>query len=70
MLRKTYEGEEVLLVFNTSAEAQSVDLNSLNINGKAAAEMEIGGVLLTGTESIALENGVLATPAFSVTVIK
>lgn len=70
VLRKTYEGEEVLLVFNTSAEAQSVDLNSLNINGKAAAEMEIGGVLLTGTESIALENGVLATPAFSVTVIK
>ena len=64
VLRKTYEDEEVILVFNISETAQTVDVSAIGEN------LSIGGVLLTGTEAAALDGTTLSMPAYSVVVLK
>ena len=64
VLRKTYEEEEVILVFNISETAQTVDVSA------AGENLSIGGVLLTGTEAAALDGTTLSMPAYSVVVLK
>ena len=66
VLRKTWNGEEVLLVFNISETAQSLDLSGVMIAGNAPA---IGGVLVTAAEEPALEDGMLSLPMYSVAVL-
>lgn len=63
-LRKTYEEEEVILIFNISETAQTVDVSAVGEN------LSIGGVLLTGTEAAALDGTTLSMPAYSVVVLK
>ena len=70
VIRKSYDGQEVLLAFNISAEAQTVDLSGISLEG-ADAELQIGSVLLTSAEATAtLEDGTLTMPAYSVTIIE
>ncbi len=64
VLRKTYEEEEVILVFNISETAQTVDVSAVGEN------LSIGGVLLTGTEAASLDGATLSMPAYSVVVLK
>lgn len=66
VLRKTWGGEEVLLVFNISETAESVDLSGVTVAGAAPA---IGGVLVTTAEEPALEGGTLTLPMYSVVVL-
>ena len=67
VLRKSWGGEEVLLVFNISETPQSVDLSGTEVSGSPPA---IGGVLVTTAEEPALEDGTLSLPMYSVVVLK
>lgn len=67
VLKKSYEGEEVLLVYNISETANTVDLTGITL---ASGTHEIGGMLLTGTEAAVLDGESLTMPAYSVVVIK
>ena len=66
VLRKTWGSEEVLLVFNISETAESVDLSSVTVAG---AEPAIGGVLVSTAEEPTLEHGMLTLPMYSVVVV-
>ena len=66
VLRKTWGSEEVLLVFNISETAESVDLSSVTVAG---AEPAIGGVLVSTAEEPTLEHGTLTLPMYSVVVV-
>lgn len=67
VLRKTWGEEEVLLAFNISEAAQSVDLSGVTVSG---GDPEIGGVLVTSAEEPVLEDGMLSLPMYSVAVLK
>lgn len=70
VIRKSYDGQEVLLAFNISAETQTVDLSGISLEG-ADTELQVGSVLLTSADITAtLENGTLTMPAYSVTIIE
>ena len=66
VLRKTWGDEEVLLVFNISETAQSVDLSGVMVSG---VEPAIGGVLASTAEEPALKDGVLILPMYCVVVL-
>ena len=68
VIKKSYEDEWVVLVFNVSAESQSVALSDLATAGTGA--LQIGGVLLTTTETATIESGTLTLPPYSVVVLK
>lgn len=71
VLRKTYEGSEMLLVFATGAEALEVDLSSVTVNGNAVGDIsQVRAMLTTGDEPITLENGVASMPGYSILVLK
>ena len=71
VLRKTYEGSELLLVFVTGADAQSVDLSDVTLNGHAVGEdTEVRAMLVTGEEQITVEDGVAGMPGYSILVLK
>lgn len=59
-IRKTYENEEALIVFNISKDTQTVEIS----------EMELAGMLVTGTESVTFVDGTLTLPPYSVAVLK
>ena len=66
VLRKTWGSEEILLVFNISETAESVDLSGVTVAG---AEPAIGGVLVSTAEEPTLEDGTLTLPMYSVVVV-
>ncbi len=70
VLKKSYEGEELLLLFNVSNETQIIDLSSIEAGGKSGAALEIGGVLLTGSETVSVENGKVTMPLYSALILK
>ena len=71
VLKKTYDGSEVLLVFVTGADEESVDLSSVAINGHPVDDTaEVRAMLLTGDEQITVEGGIAAMPGYSVLVLK
>ncbi len=69
VLSKEYNGKEILLVYNTSKETQTVTLDNVQINGKAVLKQEILGTLLTGTNDIKKTDTGYEMPAFSILVI-
>ena len=69
-LKKTYQDEEVLLIYNISPESSNVDLSAVSTMSKTGDALEIGGVLLTGTEDISLNGTELTLPPYSVVVLK
>lgn len=71
VIGKSYGDEEVLLVFNTSPEAQEVDLSEVTLGDKAGDALGIGSVLLTGAEDTAtMTEGTLHMPAYAVVVLE
>lgn len=71
VLKKTYGGSELLMLFATGAEVQRVDLSGVTLNGHPVEGSEnIRAVLLTGEEQITVEDGVAVMPAYSVLVLK
>lgn len=69
-VRKEYNGEEILLVYNLSNEGQSVDLSGINLAGEESTEPVIGGMLVTGTDPAVLEGTNLILPSYSAVIIK
>lgn len=64
-VKKTYNDESVLLVFNIANESRTIDLaNATLMDG----ELTIGGALLTGTEDIAVNGTEITLPPFTVVV--
>lgn len=69
VIRKTYEGAEVLLAYNLSSETQEVDCTGCTLSD-SAENMKMSGVLLTGTEPAVFEDGKLTMPAYSAVILK
>lgn len=71
VIRKTYEDEQVLLVFNISTEPQTIDFNGIALSNKTGDELVIGSLLLTEADgSATYTDGVLTVPAYSVVVLE
>ena len=66
VLRKSYEGEELLLIFNIAETGNTVDLSGIALS----SEPEIGGMLLTTNEAAVLDGDSLSMPPYSVVVLK
>lgn len=65
ILRKSYEGQELILIFNISDKAQSgIDLTSLGGN------LSLSGVLLSTPESPEFNGSVLFLPPWSVAILE
>ena len=70
VIKKTYGDSEILLVYNLAPESADVDLSGATVGEKSGSELEIGGVLLTGTEEAVLQDGTLTMPGYSVVIVK
>ncbi len=70
VLKKTWEGSEVLLVFHTGAETAELDMSGIMVNGAEISEGNIRGALESGEERIVLSNGTITMPGYSVLVLK
>ena len=64
-ITKTYDGKTTLLVFNLSQETQKVDISGVDLGGEGT----IGGMLLTGEDTITLDNNELTLPSYSMALI-
>lgn len=70
VLRKVYNGSEVLLVFVTGADSETVDLSGVTLNGNAVGDnTEVRATLTTGEEPVTMESGVVTLPGYSVLVL-
>ncbi len=69
VISKEYEGKEILLVFNISAESTDVSLDNIQINESDAMSLPILGKLLTGNEDIKKTDNGYTMPAYSIMVI-
>jgi len=70
VLKKKWEGSEVLLVFHTGAETEELDMNGITINGMEISEENVRGMLETGEEKIGILDGRVTMPGYSVLVLK
>ncbi len=70
VLKKTWEGSELVLVFHTKAETQELDLSGVSLNGKEISAENVRGTLETGAEKIIVEGGKVTMPGYSVLVLK
>ena len=70
VIKKTYGNSELLLVYNLAPESVEVDLSGVTAGEKSGSDLEVGGVLLTGTEEAVLQDGTLTMPGYSVVIVK
>ncbi len=70
VIKKIYENEELLLVFNISENENAVDLSGQQINNSSANDAEIVGELLTQNSEVSLDDGIATMPAYSILVLK
>lgn len=70
VMKKTYNGEELLIVMNVRENATTVDLSGLSINGKAAGKFDVVGTLLDTEEMVKVSKGTLEMPGFSIELLK
>lgn len=70
VIKKTYEGEELLLIFNISENENTVDLSGVDVNGNAAQSAEIAGELLTGDTEVNISDATVTMPAYSILVLR
>ena len=70
VLKKTYKGEELLIVMNISENANTVDLSNISINGKEEGKFEVVGTLLDTAELVTVDGSTLQMPGYSIEFIK
>lgn len=70
VLTKDYDGSQLLLVFNLSENAETVDLSGISLNGKSSGELEVAGILQTSADVPEFSDGTADMPAYSVLIIK
>ncbi len=69
VISKAYEGKEILLVFNVSAEAVEVSLEGITVNGENVGKADVLGELLTGEEAVERKDDTVTMPTYSVLVL-
>ncbi len=70
-IQKTYEDEKLTIVFNISAESQTVDLTKSSLGVAAEdTDLQIAGELIDGTDVVILEDNTLTMPAYSIVILK
>ena len=52
MIKKEYEGQEIILIWNLGNTAMEVEVGDIALNEQEISEKSIGGALLTGAEKI------------------
>lgn len=70
VIKKEYEGEEALLVFNIGEGARDVDVSGIALSGKEPGDLSLSGLLLTSAEAASLSGGSLSLPGYSVAVLE
>lgn len=69
VMTKSYQGREILLVFNTTNTSAAVSLEGLTVQGTTVEELSVLGELLTGSESVVIDGNHITMPAFSILVM-
>ncbi len=70
-LKRTYQGNEVLLIFHRSTEELRFDVSSLSVNGKKVTTTENHFYMLSDEmEAFSVEGKVVTLPSYSVLVIE
>lgn len=70
VLKKTWNDRELVIAFNLSEQAETVDLSDVTLNGREGAKMSLGGALATTDEEITFSGGTLSLPAYSVAILE
>ena len=70
VLKKTWNDSEIILIFHTGAETETIDVSSLNINGEALSEKSIRALLESGEEHISMSGTQVTMPGYSVIALK
>lgn len=70
VLKKTWNDTEILLIFHTGAETETIDVSALTINGETLSEKSIRAVLESGEERIDMHGAQVTMPGYSVIVLK
>ena len=70
VLRKSWEGSEILLIFHTGSETEEIDVSGISINGAEISPDRVRGVLESGEEKIEVSDGTVTMPGYSVLILK
>lgn len=71
VLKKSYEGSELLLVFVTGSEPVQIDLSHVTLGGETvSADTQIRAMLTANQEQIVYEDGIAGMPGFSILILK
>ena len=70
VLKKTWNDRELVIAFNLSEQAETVNLSDVTLNGREGAKMSLGGALATTDEEIGFSGGTLSLPAYSVAILE
>lgn len=69
VLTKSYNGRELLMVFNTSDAAVSVSLEGLLVQEQSVEKLTVLGELLTSEDAVAISGNEVTMPAYSILVM-
>lgn len=71
VLKKSYEGSELLLVFVTGSEPVKLDLSRVTLGGETiSADTRIRAMLTADQAQIVYEDGIAGMPGFSILILK
>ena len=70
VLKKTYEGSEIFIIFHFGESTEDLDLSFTTINDSEISQDNICGELLTGDGMVSITDGILSMPPYSVLVLK
>lgn len=69
VIRKEYEGQEILLLWNLGEASADIDVSTILLKGESAAAGTIGGALLTGRSDILKDGGMVTLPGYSMVLL-
>lgn len=70
VLKKTWNGSEIILIFHTGAETETIDVSGLTVNGERVSEESVRAALESGGEHIDMKDAQAVMPGYSVLVLK
>lgn len=70
IVRKILNEQELLIIYNISANDKVLDLSGMMLNDKPLQESRLAGMLLTDSIPVSLENTKLTIPAYSIALLQ
>lgn len=70
VIKKTWNDREILIAFNLSEQAETIDLSDQSLGSREMGNMSLGGALATTEEKIVFSDGTLSLPPYSAAVIE